>query len=85
MAKGKAKKSNTVYESEGSHKLLEDGGKFTLEVLVGTSALYVVRMALDEKETAAWQKGGGGYIDGLAKQVIKDEPKFRAAGRTVPV
>lgn len=81
----KAKKSKVVYEKEGSHKLLDDGGALTLEVLVGTAALYVVRMALDEKETAAYQKGGAAYADKLAAMVSKDEAKLRKAGRTVPV
>jgi hypothetical protein len=81
----KTKKAKVVYEKEGSHKLLDEGGALTLEVLVGTAALYVVRMALNEKETAAWQKGGAAYADKLAGEVVKDEPKLRKAGRTVPV
>ena len=57
----------------------------SLLLLVGTAALYVVRMALNKEETAAFQKSGSAFIDKLAGQVIKDEPKFRKDGRTVPV
>ena len=81
----KPKKSGALYEKGGSHKLLDEGGRLTLEVLVGTAALYVVRMALDEAETAAWEKGSGAAVDALAGEIVKDEGKFRKAGRTVPL
>jgi len=81
-----AKKSNVVYESEGSHKLLEDAdGGLTLEVLVGTSALYAVRMQLNVEEASKYKQGGSSFIDKLAGEVARNEPRYREQGRTRPV
>lgn len=72
-------------EREGSYRLLERNAAPTLEVLVGTVALYAVRLALSPEETAQFREHGGAWLDALAQDVARREPHYRSLGRTRPV
>jgi hypothetical protein len=81
-----AKKPKVIYESDKMYRLLEDREQgLILEVVCGTAAQYAVRMALNDSEKEQYAKGRVEYLDSLADQVARDEPKYRAQGRTTPV
>jgi hypothetical protein len=77
--------AKALYERDGSHRLFKDGGELVLEVLVGTVAQYAVRLVLNATELADYSNRGNASIDQLAEYVARDEPSFRAGGRTKPV
>lgn len=81
-----SKKLKVIYASDQMYRLLEDPAKgLILEVAVGTAAVYTVQMVLSAQEKQQYQAGGNGYLDKLAVEVFRNEPKLRAEGRTVPV
>jgi hypothetical protein len=81
-----AKKPKVIYESDQMYKLLEDPQQgLILEVVCGTAALYAVRMVLNDAEKKQYAEGRATYLDALAGEVARNEPKYRAQGRTVPV
>jgi hypothetical protein len=73
-----------IYEKEGWHRLLDQGG-LVLEVLIGTVAAYVVRMRLSDEEQDRYRREGAAYIDELARDVLTHEPRYREQGRTTPL
>jgi hypothetical protein len=81
-----SKKPKVIYESEQMYKLLDDGkGGLVLEVVCGTAAMYAVRMSLTDAEKQKYGKEGAAWLDGLAADVVKNEPRYREQGRTIPV
>ena len=81
-----SKKPKVIFASDKLYKLLDEPGRgLVLEVVVGTSAMYAVRMALNDLEKKNYEVKGNAYLDTLADEVVRDEKKFRAEGRTVPV
>jgi hypothetical protein len=77
------KQRRLIHERSGSHLLfVEPDGSLVLEVSVGTIALYAVALVLDASEVARYRDEGAAFIDALALDIVKDEPRFRAAGRT---
>jgi hypothetical protein len=78
-------RERVVNEREGSYRLLEGNGTLTLEVLVGTVALYAVRMALTPEEAAQFRSQGVSCIEALAQDVTRREAHYRSLGRTQPV
>ena len=72
-----------IHECSGSHLLFEESdGSLVLEVLVGTIALYTVAVVLDAEEVARFRTQGVTFVDELANDIVKHEPRYRAAGRT---
>ena len=72
-----------IHERSGSHLLFEEpDGSLVLEVLVGTIALYTVALVLDADELIRYRAEGVAFVDELANDVVKHEPRYRAAGRT---
>jgi phage baseplate assembly protein W len=56
-------------------------GTLTLEVVVGTLAMYEVRVRLTEEEAASYAREGRAFADRMA-QAICDNPRF--GGRAEP-
>ena len=72
-----------LHECSGSHLLFEEpDGSLVLEVVVGTIALYSVELVLDAQEVERFRRDGATFIETLARDVTKDEARYRAAGRT---
>ncbi len=56
-------------------------GTLALEVVVGTVAMYTVRVALTAQEAASYAREGEAFTDRMA-QAILSNPSF--GGRSVP-
>lgn len=80
-----AKKPKVLLDDQQRwYRLLEvEGRGLVLEVVVGTSAQYMAYLALNDAEKADYKKRGKPSLDELAADVVKREPKYREAGRTV--
>ncbi len=78
-------KERVISEREGSYRLLEHSGTLALEVLVGTVALYAVRMVLTPGEVAQFREHRVPWLDALAQDVTRREAHYRSLGRTQPV
>lgn len=65
------------------YRLLRDrSGALSIEVVVGTIAMYEVRVRLDAQETADYHREGRPFADRLAQAIMAD-PRF--GGRAVKV
>ena len=79
-------KLKSLHKSDKMYELLQaPDGKLLLDVVVGTIALYTARLQLDEGERKKYQERGTAFLDELAADVVKNEPRYREQGRTRPV
>lgn len=71
-----------LYQSPLMYRVLrEPSGSLAIEVVVGTVAMYTVRVRLHAHEAEAYAREGSRFSDRLAKEIMAS-PSF--GGRAVP-
>lgn len=63
-----------LFEERWNFRFFRVAERFELEVLCGTSAVYTVRIALNEEERANYEEHGEAFVHRLAQRV-RDRPQ----------
>jgi hypothetical protein len=65
-----------IIKKDWDYNFYKDEDKYILSVVCGSVALFEIKIQLNSEELKAFDEGGDGYIDKLAKEIQYSPSSF---------